>query len=191
MRKHLLILISLTFLEGCTVGKFDLREKEYQIPNNSNVQWTCPSRFTLSMERKVHTNTFGKKKSKPELISKTKREFEIITENKLNELNCLANDKINSKIDTVLEINILENKSLSALPQEWLTGLSFGVIPSWGTRPEQWIFEFKQGDYIRSYVVDDSRFNHIVAFPFFWLSFFTMDIESKYKEALTEFTQNP
>ena len=93
MRKHLLILISLIFLEGCTVGKFDLREKEYQIPNNSNVQWTCPSSFTLSMERKVHTNTFGEKKSKPELISKTKREFEIITENKLNEVEKINDSK--------------------------------------------------------------------------------------------------
>lgn len=70
-------------------------------------------------------------------------------------------------------IEIKEQPYASALGQEFLTGLSLGLIPSWGTRKSEYIFKFidNQHKISHKYSIDDTRFNHIILFPVFWLSF--------------------
>ena len=142
------------------------------------------------MSSSRYTNTFGIKDSNPEYIKKIEKQLNLATEETLKDLGCLVTRNAEANGDNTLLVKVTEQKLLSALPQEWLTGLSFGLIPSWGTRPEQWKFEFQQGEYARKYVVDDTRFNHIIAFPVFWISFPLMNIEKEYVKALREYAEN-
>lgn len=80
---------------------------------------------------------------------------------------------------------------LSALPQEWLTGLSLGLIPSWGTRPAEVRFSFSQESRTAAYVVDHKTVNHLVLFPVFWITIFLTDEGKAFENALADFTLDP
>jgi len=107
-----------------------------------------------------------------------------------NKIGCSANYVENEKAAN-FKIKVVRYKHLSALPQEWLTGLSFGLIPSWGTRENeyQYTFENVNKNKANTYYVDKHSFNHIILFPIFWVSFFTIDEDKVYKEALTNFIE--
>ena len=94
--------------------------------------------------------------------------------------------------DATLEIHIKHLSQLSALPQEWLTGLSFGLIPSWGTRESEYTYSFKEKSTGKShtYMVDSKSYNHLILFPVFWVSFFTLNEKRVYKNALTNFLEH-
>ena len=81
---------------------------------------------------------------------------------------------------------------MSALPQEWLTGLTCGAIPSWGTRYGEFKYRFENTPRQTShtYFVDRPAFNHIIVFPVFWVSFFWPDEIDLYKKALANFLDN-
>lgn len=77
----------------------------------------------------------------------------------------------------------------SALPQEYLTGLSFGLIPSWGTRYDEYSYTFeKTGEKkAHSYYVNAKSYNHLILFPIFWVDFFTCDESRVYEKALRNY----
>jgi len=98
-----------------------------------------------------------------------------------------------NKQDQHLVVNIYQHLGGGACTQEYFTGLSFGLIPSWCTRPEMYRFEFifftgSEECRRKNYSIDIFSFAHIFLLPF---SF----IESKpgpldiYKESLQEFIQ--
>ena len=92
-----------------------------------------------------------------------------------------------------LSIEITEYGNGGALPQEWLTGLSFGAIPSWGTRKGMYTYQltyYKNRKYVREvkYSIDQKSYSWIVFFPFFWINFFTLlEPYEYYKQGITEF----
>ena len=70
-----------------------------------------------------------------------------------------------------LEIKISEISLGGACVQEYLTGLSFGLIPSWCTRPNLFKFDFilnKDNGFCRqrTYSVSATTFSHLVMIPF-------------------------
>ncbi|KPG96241.1 hypothetical protein [Pseudomonas sp. RIT-PI-r] len=70
-----------------------------------------------------------------------------------------------------LEIKISEFSLGGACTQEYLTGLSFGLIPSWCTRPDLFKFEFilnKENGVCRqkTYSVNATTVSHLVVIPF-------------------------
>lgn len=76
------------------------------------------------------------------------------------------------------------------LPQEWLTGLSFGLIPSWGKREDEYIYRFAdRSGKIVTYHVDEKSFNHLIDIPFFWISFFFLDEQRMYRKALAAYLE--
>ena len=80
---------------------------------------------------------------------------------------------------------------VSALPQEWLTGLSVGIIPSWGIRRGEFRFEYQSGDRSQTYFIDRPAFNHLLMTPFFWLTFLGPKPIDLYKESLADFWAAP
>ncbi|WP_426115332.1 hypothetical protein [Pseudomonas sp. DSP3-2-2] len=92
-----------------------------------------------------------------------------------------------------LEIKISEFSSGGACTQEYLTGLSLGLIPSWCTRPELFKFNFtlinKQG-FCRqkTYSIGSMTFSHITVIPF---AMFNTDNQplTIYQAALKDFLQ--
>jgi hypothetical protein len=70
-----------------------------------------------------------------------------------------------------LDIKISEFSLGGACTQEYLTGLSFGLIPSWCTRPDLFKFEFilnKENGVCRqkTYSVNATTVSHLVVIPF-------------------------
>jgi hypothetical protein len=70
-----------------------------------------------------------------------------------------------------LEIKVSEFSLGGACTQEYLTGLSFGLIPSWCTRPDLYKFDFtlnKDNGFCRqrTYSVSATTISHLVMIPF-------------------------
>ncbi len=191
MVRVFVLISALIALQGCTVGWYSLRDSDGNVKVENIAERVCPTEFELKVRSSRYTNTFGGKESRSDYVLEIERKLRLVTENTIKTHNCSGLGEINSLGSNKLNVEVIEQKYLSALPQEWLTGLSFGLIPSWGTRPEQWKFKFESSGISKEFVVDDTRFNHIVAFPVFWLSFPLMNVESKYEKALVEFIKTP
>lgn len=92
-----------------------------------------------------------------------------------------------------LQIKISEFSSGGACAQEYLTGLSLGLIPSWCTRPEVFKFNFtliKNQGFCRqkTYSVSSTTFAHITVIPFALLNTDTQKL-TIYQAALKDFLQ--
>ena len=92
-----------------------------------------------------------------------------------------------------LEIKISEFSLGGACAQEYLTGLSFGLIPSWCTRPDLYKFDFtlnKDNGFCRqrTYSVSATTVSHLVMIPF---ALFEPDNRSLtlYQASLKDFLQ--
>ncbi len=74
-------------------------------------------------------------------------------------------------------------------PQEWLTGLSFGIIPSWSTESNAftYLFECNSVNNAGAYNVDIKSYNHLALLPVSWVMFFTLDEIDEYQNALKDF----
>ena len=143
---RILIVLGAALLSGCTVGWLDLR-----VEQAGESSWKCPSEIQVTYSSGIYTNTFGEKKATPDEDREAARQYEVVARKVVADLGCGVSTR-----NEPLEIEIERLQHISALPQEWLTGLSFGLIPSWGTRTAEARFIFKQGNKVGSYVVDDN-----------------------------------
>lgn len=79
-------------------------------------------------------------------------------------------------------LSIFYDYGHAAAPQEWLTGLSFGIIPSWSTRHElKIVFELFDDDVVIKkweYLPKNLAINHLIFFPF---SIFQMRLSSEFE----------
>lgn len=92
-----------------------------------------------------------------------------------------------------LEIKISELSSGGACAQDYLTGLSLGLIPSWCTRPNLFKFDFtlnKDHSFCRqkTYSISSTSFSHLILIP---LSILETDNQplTIYQAALKNFLQ--
>lgn len=185
--QKLAVIGTLFMLYGCTVANYQLRNELLE----SREQSTCDITFTLELESSAYTNTFGANPHEVEALNALKSSYIDSTKEAMRDLGCnsIYTDDAASANFT---IKVKRQIQLSALPQEWLTGLSLGLIPSWGTRYDQFIYTFenKESKKSFSYEVDQNSYNHLVLFPVFWVTFFTLDEQKIYKSAITNFVKS-
>lgn len=172
-----LVILTTTLMSGCTVGWLDLRAE-----HASKTAWQCPAAVQVSYASSIYTNTFGEKRATSEEDAEAAQKYEATVGRVLTQLGCGE-----SSLGAPLIVEIQHLHKLSALPQEWLTGLSFGLIPSWGTRPAEARFTFIQGNEKASYVVDKISVNHLFLFPVFWVSYLLADFEQEFTKALMDY----
>ena len=69
---------------------------------------------------------------------------------------------------------------------------TFGLIPSWGTRPNEYTYTFSNisNGASHEYSIDNVSFNHLVLFPVFWVTFLTLDESKEFESALENFIEN-
>jgi len=168
-----------SLISGCTVGWLDTR-----VDTRAQSGWKCPTTLSVVVNSGSTTNTFGPRSAEPERIKEAEGRYRKVAERTLRQRQCVLSEGATGE---ALEIRIEEMQQVTALPQEWLTGLSLGLIPSWGTRPGEVRFSFSQGARTSTYLVDDKRVNHLVLFPVFWLSFVLSNNEEEFTEALRDF----
>ena len=157
IRIHI-ILAALMIMGGCTVATHDLRD---ELEANS-MPADCNLTFSLQLNSSTHTNSLGESPHKKEALAKLEKKYISSTAEALENIGCKSkhasqNDKAN------LSINVSRQLYLSALPQEYLTGLSLGLIPSWGTRPDQYIYTFTNlnNGKTHSYHVDQNSYLYL------------------------------
>jgi len=119
------------------------------------------------------------------------QEYIKTTEEIIRGKRCIAN-YVGSEEDADLKIRIVKSGYRGAAPQDWLTGLSLGLIPSWKTEEDVYKYSFVSVSMKRGhgYSVDRKTFAHLVLFPIFWITFITSDDIADYKKALTNFLEN-
>jgi hypothetical protein len=182
-----LLMLAILFLSGCSIISYDLRDKLLE----SELQSSCNISFILELKSGSHTHNFGAKPHETEALKQLNQDYVTSTLNTLSGLGCNV-----SQASRVAEANFIIHVSrqlqLSALPQEWLTGLSLGLIPSWGTKHGQFVFTFTNSDKGRSYTytIDQNNYNHIIFFPVFWVTLLTADEQKAYVNALTNFIKS-
>lgn len=190
MRKlNLLTLVCLTvMLQGCTITYYELRN-EITPKVDSSKGGGCDFNYALTMDDYRRFRTIGNQPN-PRAAEDLDKYIKA-TQAVFAQKGCKAT-KIEEKDKAEFKIDVLRAPQLSALPQEWLTGLTVGAIPSWGTRYGEFEYTFENTLLKKhhKFFVDRPAFNHIIIFPVFWLSFLWPDEIELYKRALTNFLEN-
>ena len=185
----LLVIVCLSVMvQGCTITYYELRN-EIAHKASSEKASGCDFTYSFTMDDYRRFRTIGNQpnpRAAKDLDKYMKATQAVFTQN-----GCKAN-KIEDQDKAEFKIGVVRAPQLSALPQEWLTGLTAGAIPSWGTRYGEYQYSFtnvpKNNNF--TYFVDRPAFNHIIVFPVFWLSFFGTNEIDLYKRALTNFLEN-
>lgn len=169
------VLSVMLILQGCTVAynKTD-DELNSSLANISNGK--CNIAYSLQV--------FGAKNGEiqPKYINSTEK---VLHKAGCSATQASSREKANFLID-------VEIAPFRTLPQEWLTGLSYGQIPSWGTRPDVYTYTFYdiENSSSHEYSIDNVSFNHIALFPVFWVTFLIADEYKDYESALKNFIEN-
>lgn len=121
-------------------------------------------------EKKEIISSFTYKVNSPWRNSRFKKSaYEATKKNIPNAAHNKSEITTSSRPDLVIEIS--EFRSGGACGQDYLTGLSLGLIPSWCTRPILFKFDFvlnKNHEFCRqkTYSISSTTFAHIILIPF-------------------------
>ncbi len=142
-------------------------------------------KYSISVTESSYTESFGTKQAKNDRIDELKNAYIESTKRVLSNTGRSAVFTENES-EANLKIRIEHTLYTSALPQEWLTGLSVGLIPSWGTRPNQYAYTFKDTEtkHEQSYSVDITTYNHLFLWP--WIAS-SSEKFCVYEKTLTEY----
>ncbi|QKV64503.1 hypothetical protein HUW52_16905 [Pseudomonas sp. 43A] len=115
-------------------------------------------------------SSFSYKIDSPWKNSRLGKDAYALTKNIIPNAQDLSSSPVASSLPA-LEIKVSEFSLGGACTQEYLTGLSFGLIPSWCTRPDLFKFDFilnKENGVCRqrTYSVSATTVSHLVVIPF-------------------------
>ncbi|MFN0118197.1 MAG: hypothetical protein ACKVQC_07920 [Elusimicrobiota bacterium] len=184
----LLTILFILSLQGCTFTYYRLRNSKSIKSATIVAKKPCEFKYSIDIEyepRLLH----GQYPFWEDVPTKMVDRYIKVTQDAFNETACTA-QLVTDNNQANLLISVLYRPFLSALPQEWLTGLSFGLVPSWGTRRGEFVLTFKNtiSDREKKYYIDRPAFNHLIAFPFFWVPLNSKEI-MLYKKALIDFVE--
>jgi hypothetical protein len=176
-------------LQGCTVAYYKT-DDQLSSASVSKVSGNCNIDYYLEISAEQRQRTTGTNE-RAEWAKNARAKYISSTESVLNFAGCSANQTaLKENANFIIKVKI--SPFNSALGQEWLTGLSFGLIPSWGTRPNEYTYTFSNisNGAIHEYSIDNVSFNHLVLFPVFWVTFLTLDESKEFEGALENFIEN-
>src|SRR6266513_2298832 len=185
---RLVIALGTFALQSCTIAYYNLRN---ELEGDAKPKSSCTFKYSVILTSGRYTNTFGLRETEKERLQREKERYVADTRDVLVAKGCDV-AYVERDEDATLQVHVEHLAYISALPQEWLTGLSFGLIPSWGTRKSEnkYSFNNKSSSKSHSYTVDTKSYNHLILFPVFWISFFTLDESRVYKDALNNFLEH-
>jgi len=175
-------------LQGCTLSYYELRDELAPIAS-SDKGGGCDFSYSFTMDDSLRFRTIGTQPN-PRAAQDVEK-YVNATQGVFAQKGCKTS-KVEDQNKAEFRIDVIRAPQLSALPQEWLTGLTAGAIPSWGTRYGEFQYTFTNVPQNKNhtYFVDRPSFYHIIVFPVFWLSFIWADEINLYKRALTNFLEN-
>ena len=188
MRYIFLLLVVLVF-QGCTYWYYKTEDK-LESKKEKNILKNCDMKYSLNIKviKIQRTNPPRRlenweKRDKPEYMTISEKVFK---EKGSKALYVEDTNKANFIID------IQNFPYLSALPQEYLTGLSLGLIPSWGERKAEYNYKFKNLLDLKEHVykIDNVTINHLILTPLTPVSIMIEDEKEMFKSALEDFLDN-
>lgn len=190
LNKTVAVILTIFTLQACTIAHYEIRNELPESKNTSHVK-PCKINFFLSIDGKIRKKIAPDIEYDREELQELVAKYKSFTSNILNENGCQA-EYVESQTESNFSINVLRSPLHSALPQEILTGLTFGAIPSWGTRENELTYKFKNKitEQEHTYYIDTKSYNHILLFPIFWVTFITLDEQKVFKQSLKNFLEN-
>ncbi|MCG3115666.1 MAG: hypothetical protein LLH30_08320 [Candidatus Manganitrophus sp. SA1] len=188
-RGYLIAIIFSLLLQGCSIAYYQIRNELSSPPSAEKKEKPCNISYFISVQADPKP-AYNKQRYDEERLEKEKNAYIQATQRTLTKEGCIANS-VEVKEEAQLRINILISPILEALPQEFITGLSFGIIPTRGTRPSEYVFTLEDVTNKRehSYIIDNQSYNHLFFLPVFWVNLFTLDEIKVYKKALSNFIE--
>lgn len=184
-----LIAILSLVLQSCTIAHFQISDKLHvNTPATNNA--LCNIRYFISVRANPRQVT-RKPQYNDDQLKKDAEAYIRATEAIFVNHGCVVH-KVAKSEEANFKIDIMQSPFWSALPQEFLTGISFGAIPSWGTREGEYEFGFTNIELMKehTYTVDRKSYNHIVLFPVVWINLITRDKFEVYADSLANFLES-
>lgn len=194
IRKLTVAFIAALMLQSCTVARYEVRSK---LSRNSSHEYSegCDIRYFVSI---AEAAVLSQNRPVPGWMQKRMQEkarehrnrYIEATQDVFAKKGCVSRN-MDHEAGANFKIRISISHQIGALPQEWLTGLSFGLIPSWGIRPGTFIYTFENTSRGRGYTyfIDKKSFSHILLFPIAWVTFINLNEMNIYKETLANFIE--
>lgn len=186
LRAGIAVILFALLLPSCTIAWYEIRN---ELPANRVMEQagSCYLTYSLVVKEGCCTSAHGIRQP-DDRLRRISGEYARATERILNDRGCVAK-RVELDDDTDLKVQVDLLLDLKTLPQDWLTYLSLGVVPSWGTRPDQYVFTFedKNANVRNSYPVDLKSASHLLLFPLSWTALITVDEVKAYEEALAGF----
>ena len=186
-RKCVVVFVAALLLSSCSVSHYQIRDR---LSNASKEHGEpCDIKYSLDITGSTQP-TWGPRESKEDELRKLRSKYIESTQEVLNKKGCTTT-YVQTEGEANFKIRVERSPYFRTLPQDWLTGLSFGLIPSWGTLPGQYIYTFEDTKTKKqhNYHIDKKSYAHLILFPVFWVTFITSDEFSVYEKALTNFIE--
>ena len=166
---RLFALIPILLLQACTIAHFNLRDElNHPEPQNKRIRTIT---YHVSVKACSVFNTRIRECTDSDLeciraryCKATQEVFDRATIS----ATCVTNVE---NASFLIDINMAPFRG--DLEQEYCTGLTFGLIPSWGTRSNECVYTLS--------------YNHLLLFPAFWVNLLTLDESRFYKRALNNY----
>lgn len=187
--KCLVAVIIASLLQSCTVMYLNVRNK-LDVKEPIQKVDSCNIAYSLSLTSVTRTNSYGVKNDTKEAIQKMQNQYNESTKQIFDKKGCQAR-LAEKEEEANFKIKVARDILLSALPQEYLAGLTLFIIPAWGTKENQYQYTFENitTKETHTYFIDHHALTQAFLFPVFWISFFMMDEDRMYKESLLNFIE--
>jgi hypothetical protein len=162
MIKKLIILFALLFLPACTVARYDYRAE----PSGAIKLKLGPAKVHISGTN-IELDKF--RSATAEVLAKKGISASFVEDQKSSDI----------------QVQITR-EHFYTLEQEYLTGLSFGIIPSWGTRENKFIYRIATSTEQLNVHVNERTYNHIILMPICLLQLPFMTDTKIYMKALSQ-----
>lgn len=184
----LIAIVSLA-LQSCTIEHFQISNK-LRATTAARTNALCNVRYFISVNANPRQNT-RKPQYNADRLKKDTENYIRATETTFAGHGCMVH-RVEKSEEANFKIDIMQSPLWSALPQEFLTGLSVGAIPSWGTREGEYWFGFSNIELMKqhTYIIRRKSYNHIILFPVVWINFITQDKVDVYAESLANFLES-
>lgn len=163
MIKKLIILFALLVLSACTVVRYDYRAE----PSGAISLKSGPAKVHIS-GTKIDLDKF--RSTTAEVLANKGISASFVEDQKSSDI----------------QVQVTRERFYT-LGQEYLTGLSFGIIPSWGTREDKFIYRIATSSAQVSVHVNETTYNHILLTPICLLQLPFMTDTRIYKNALSQY----
>lgn len=189
MRVIILIFFAL-FHCSCMLAHYEITNELTSDKSHTHSR-DCNINYFLLFTSNYYSDTFGPFQGSYDKTLVLLKKHEESIENVLKQKGCKITQAENKNTANFI-IRVRRQIAVSTLPQSWLTTLSLGLIPSWGTRLEQFVYTFedKKTETEHSYIIDMKIYHHLVLIPVFWVNFYTLDELNVFEETFNNFLEN-